>query len=80
VIGGLGSALNLAGSVVSAVTGNQNDDQPGRRPEGGELQEAYDRCERAIRDHVPGGRQQSLALTNLEQSALWARAAIEGAR
>lgn len=29
-----------------------------------------------VQDHTPEGREQSLALTNLEQSLMWARAAI----
>lgn len=70
--------LRIAQGLGDLVSGG-NDDQR-QRQQGGELEQAFARCQQAIRDYVPAGRQQALAQTNLEQSAMWCRAAIEGAR
>jgi len=41
-----------------------------------DLRQVYDDARRYLLDYSPPGREQSLALTNLEQSHLWAVAAV----
>lgn len=41
-----------------------------------ELDAHFSSLEARIKKHVPAGRKQSLALTNLEQAAMWAAKAV----